>query len=719
MTDPSLSEQNQNLDETTFRAPRHQAQLRDGTLFSQQFDDRFGSDDDPVAESTYVFIEGNRLPQRWQQCAKRPRFCVGEIGFGSGLNFLNTTAHWLALSAESRPGYLHYIGFEQFPLAPALIERVLGRRFPEHPLLQPLLCSYSELCKGSYRRWLGPDIMLDLHIGDAESKLAELESQQGIDAWYLDGFNPAQNPALWQTSLFKQLARLSSDDATCSSYSAAGAVRRGLQESGFTVQRHQGFGRKRHMSRACRGNGQQTAQGSPHSGPRLPTPWFRTESQSQGKSRHAVVVGAGMAGCTTALALARRGFRVQLLDASTAPASGASGIPQLALRPRLYRQRSAESQFYLNAFLQARAFYRDLNRDGLAQPGSSPAAVDQAAFWDELAIIQTANALNKSRPTHFRDYLALYPDSVLTRQSAEALTELAQIPLHSEGLTLRGGRLRADIFCRFCIEHARVEFLPQHRLESLTEGDGHWQLRIANGEMLASETVVLATAAAVDQPAVLSWLQLEQLRGQASLVDSSAASAALNVILSGPKTLFPADSSGQHLIAATYERGRAKNDEGNVHNRANHRENIAGSLVHFGLASEQAGDQLIDCARACVAYRSSTPDRLPVIGPVPDRSVILQRYADLARNAAAEFSARPLDDRGATAPQYLPGLYVNAAHGSYGAVTAAYGAEIVASQISGEAEPAAAQTLDLVSPTRFLIRDLRRQTAAIEKSLKG
>ena len=48
-----------------------------------------------------------------------------------------------------------------------------------------------------------------------------------------------------------------------------------------------------------------------------------------------LVIGAGLAGAATAASLARRGWQVQVLDAATAPAGGASGLPLGLFAPHL------------------------------------------------------------------------------------------------------------------------------------------------------------------------------------------------------------------------------------------------------------------------------------------------------------------------------------------------------------------------------------------------
>ena len=57
------------------------------TPVSTVFDDIYFSSQDGLAESYYVFQEGNQLWERWLAC-QQAAFVIAETGFGTGLNFL-------------------------------------------------------------------------------------------------------------------------------------------------------------------------------------------------------------------------------------------------------------------------------------------------------------------------------------------------------------------------------------------------------------------------------------------------------------------------------------------------------------------------------------------------------------------------------------------------------------------------------------------------------
>ena len=88
-------------------------------------------------------------------------------------------------------------------------------------------------------------IRLSIYFGDMNDAICDIKEE--VNAWFLDGFAPAKNPDMWSNTLFENMARLSVEGTTFATFTAAGIVRRGLEASGFHVEKVKGFGRKRDM----------------------------------------------------------------------------------------------------------------------------------------------------------------------------------------------------------------------------------------------------------------------------------------------------------------------------------------------------------------------------------------------------------------------------------------------------------------------------------------
>jgi len=213
---------------------------RDGDFpVSRQFDDPYYSVVDGRAETDHVFIEGNHLPLRWpemRQCT------IAELGFGTGLNFLETVHQWQKVKPTN--ARLHFISFEQFPMTRDEMKKALSH-WPELSELTERLLAVWHPVGDLPDLEFTDDIQLTIHMGDANTLLPARTFE--ADAWYLDGFSPAKNPELWNEKLMLEVAHHTVKAGTFATYTAAGFVRRGLEGAGFEVHKVKGFGRKRDM----------------------------------------------------------------------------------------------------------------------------------------------------------------------------------------------------------------------------------------------------------------------------------------------------------------------------------------------------------------------------------------------------------------------------------------------------------------------------------------
>jgi tRNA U34 5-methylaminomethyl-2-thiouridine-forming methyltransferase MnmC len=203
---------------------------------SVRFDDPYFSLDNGLAETRHVFLGGNDLPGRF-----RDGFHIAELGFGTGLNLLTALAAWRAAGVTGR---LHFTSFEAYPMVPEDMRRAQAR-FAE---LAGVAADLAPHWQGQAQRISLPDLEFALIVGDARETLSPWQGK--ADAWFLDGFSPAKNPELWEPALMAEVARHTVPGGTAASYTAAGFVRRGLEAAGFCVTRGQGYGRKRHMTKA-------------------------------------------------------------------------------------------------------------------------------------------------------------------------------------------------------------------------------------------------------------------------------------------------------------------------------------------------------------------------------------------------------------------------------------------------------------------------------------
>jgi tRNA U34 5-methylaminomethyl-2-thiouridine-forming methyltransferase MnmC len=214
----------------------------DGLPFSARYGDHYYSRHDGQAETAHVFLAGNDLPARWEGAA---RFTIGELGFGTGLNLLETWRQWREAREEGQVLIFHSL--DAHPLKRSAAAEALARWESLADLTAELLENWDNLAEGV---WLDAQTFLHVHHASVEEALCAFPGD--VDAWFLDGFAPSRNPAMWSANVMALIAERSSSNATAASYTAAGWVRRNLAEAGFAVEKRPGFGTKRDMITARR-----------------------------------------------------------------------------------------------------------------------------------------------------------------------------------------------------------------------------------------------------------------------------------------------------------------------------------------------------------------------------------------------------------------------------------------------------------------------------------
>jgi len=656
--------------------------LDDGTPFSRQFNDIYFSSQGGLAESAHVFINGNNLTTRWQERRNSTTsFFIAELGFGTGLNFLLCWQLLEKLSIENLQ--LHYLAFEKHPLS----MEDLRKAHALWPELEKYSSQFLEMAidhtAGLHRLCLSPEVTLDLYYGDALEGMSELfpDCAATVDCWFMDGFAPAKNPDLWNESIARRMWHQSRHGTTVSTYSVAGQLRRNLQDVGFRLDRAPGFGSKRDMLLARK----ELPANVPETGTPVltehSTSWHRTNSREPSRNE-AVVIGAGLAGCSTAYNLARKGWQVTLVDSAADIATGASGNRQGVLQPRLSAERSTQSRFYLHALLYAHRQFNQLQR--IRDLG-----------WHSGGIIRIPE---NDRPglrkllLNPEDY---YNHNVLTALTAQQASEEAGLTLSADALYLpHGGWLRPAELCRTyleCITPANLQLINHEEVTELRRINNQWQIISGDRVIIEAPVAVLSNSYLVKSLSQTSFLPVVPVRGQLTQASCNANSCNLSKVVITGKYICPADN-GSHSIGASYQ---SKTTDTRI-SAEEDRDNLQG--IQGAFASPEQLKLTADGSRSSV--RCNALDYFPIVGAVPDYHDFIKVFAPLQRNADAT-----IDQTG----NYHPGLYVNSAHGSYGLASCPLSAEYLASLISGQCLPLPAAMAASLSPTRFIIRALKKQ----------
>jgi len=400
-----------------------------------------------------------------------------------------------------------------------------------------------------------------------------------------------------------------------------------------------------------------------------------------------LVIGAGLAGCAVAWALAEQGRDSIVLERHGALAMETSGNPAGLFHGIVNPQDGAHARFNRAAALEAqRAVSVALARHGVRGSAHGLLRLEEGANGDD--------ALPAMQDTLRR--LALPQDYVQALSAREASARSGLTLSHPAWWYPGGGWVQPGGLARSFIERAgrHVTLRFGCAVESLTREARGWVLRDAEGHTLVeSDTVVLANAGdalrllrpsmPLSQPD--AW-PLLKVRGQISMarLGDIGDLKLPHVPITGAGYLLP-PIDGVALFGAT---SQLADDDPTVRDN-DHQHNLAQLALLTGTVVQ------IDPARlrGRTGWRWTTDDRLPVLGAVPDIAAAL---------------GLPRLEHTAQVPR-LPGLHVCTGFGSRGITWAALSAQVVAASITGAPVPIKASLLGSVDAARFVIREAGRR----------
>jgi tRNA 5-methylaminomethyl-2-thiouridine biosynthesis bifunctional protein len=290
------------------------------------------------------------------------------------------------------------------------------------------------------------------------------------------------------------------------------------------------------------------------------------------------------------------------------------------------------------------------------------------------------------------------PRALLHPVDRTAAAELAGLAVPHAGLFFpSAGWVHPPALCRALLDRPGIRILREREALEITRTEAGWVVRDAETAIANAPVVVIAGGPETARFAQAGHLPLRAIRGQITLVPATSASRALRVVLCGEGYVAP-ERESLHSLGATH---KFRDREIDVR-PAEHAENLE-RLARLAPALRAAlGGERLDPARleGLAGLRCTSPDYLPIVGPVVGAAAFAQAYAPLSRDATLELD---------TVAPWLDGLYVNTAHGSRGLITAPLSGEMIAAYLEGEPAPLPRSVVEALHPSRFLLRALVRR----------
>ena len=648
---------------------------QENTPVSDKFDDVYFSNQDGLAETHYVFLEGNQLWERWVNY-QEAHFVIAETGFGTGLNFFAVTTlfrEFRQKHPDSPLKRLYFTSFEKYPL-------------PLDALQQAHLAypKFSHLAQHLQQYWLNPiqgcyrfhfdETSLDLWFGDVAENLPQLGDYMNskIDAWFLDGFAPSKNPDMWNEQLYQQMFRFTKPQGTFATFTAASAVRKGLENAGFNIKKRKGFGKKRECL-----SGQKT-QEKPTA---LSAPWFHSQPANLNKQDIAII-GGGIASLCTAISLVKRGAKITIYCEAEQTALNASGNKQGAFYPQLSDDNERNIRFYIHAFAYGHQFLQW-------------AIQQQIEFEHEFCGVALC-AYNEKAESKLNKIAKLnLPSDLYQSLNQTELSEKVGLPLPFGGAFIPQGAWLAP---RQLVQHTfaflekqGIQIKTLQKVTALSQTENGWQITTAENKTFCHEVVVLANGHKLTEFEQTQKLPLYPVRGQVSQIPTSEKLLKLKTVLCYDGYLTPVDQAKtSHCIGASHVRDNATREFSLTEQQENQQK------IQQNIPEEWTKEVDTSGNLARIGVRCSVRDLTPMMGAVPHFSAQQVQYQNL-------FNLRRRKQPIEQAENY-PNLYLIGALGSRGLTSAPFLGETLASLIYGEPLPMSEDLIHNLMPNRSWVR---------------
>lgn len=378
-----------------------------------------------------------------------------------------------------------------------------------------------------------------------------------------------------------------------------------------------------------------------------------------------LIIGAGLGGSWLARTLAEHGVQSTVVE-SNEIASGASGNAVGVVKPFVTRTPGFTEYFYDKAFaclLQRLDGWR----------------LSERCAFTPCGVLQLCDEPFPER------------ESCCSLGPIEA-SERAGVDISSHALWFsQGGFLDPRALCHALLEHPLIKVIANNEVSQIDTSDQSACITLADAKRLHADVVILATGSALTRFSATRHLPVIPARGQTSDFRCDSPHDMPRCVISGKHYVIPGRNNV--TTGATFLR----NDSGTELRNTDHKSNLNGLRELLpGLAVESFP---VD---GHAGVRATTPDRLPLLGPVPDAAATDLAYRDLHHGRPQhQYPDLPT----------VPRLMLFGGLGSRGIVTAPYCAQLLVDYLfdADTSVDSLKSYASLLNPVRFQIRELKRR----------
>lgn len=413
-------------------------------------------------------------------------------------------------------------------------------------------------------------------------------------------------------------------------------------------------------------------------GLRSQLPWFAIKPVTYPEKK-AIVIGGGLAGTSLVYALTKKGYDVTLFERNSHIAEESSGNPAGIVMPLITHKNDVVGQLYAAGFehtLLLIAMLQELGHD---------------VGWHGCGVLDvTPEKLLKDLGQ------LVVPSADISKISTQEASAIASIDIQQEALHLsRAGWLVPPDLCKafLALSGDKVKTIVSADVIAIQRDDNNmWSVVVKGSNKVLAHAPVVVVANAKDAVlfSQMRWMPLDAVRGQLTYFPAEMSNIQeLSSIIVYEGYVTPA-INGEHCVGATFDRA----DMDVTVRERDHMRNISALKRYVTL------DDDIDYSALAgrVAFRTCTPDRRALVGPVPDRQVYLRDYDGLKDGKTGGYPDA----------SYYQGLYVSLGHGSRGLTSCPLAAEYLACLISNQRLPIAEKFVNLWHPGRFIVRKIKQ-----------